>query len=65
MKPVTLHNASCWLCGRTISPEMCKVDEYGFPVHGACIIAVNAFKLQVKPAQAFNPVCKAHPGEQQ
>lgn len=63
MKPI-MHIGSCWICGRTISLDMCKVDEYGFPVHGACLTAVNDFRLQVKPAAALAPTSKTDLGKQ-
>jgi hypothetical protein len=27
---------TCWICGRTIFLEDCKVDEHGLPVHEQC-----------------------------
>jgi hypothetical protein len=29
----------CWICGKTLGLERCKVDEYGMPVHNECYIA--------------------------
>jgi len=29
----------CWICGKTISLEQCKVDEQGLPVHEECYVA--------------------------
>ncbi len=29
----------CWLCGKIISLEQCKVDEKGLPVHEDCYVA--------------------------
>ena len=29
----------CWICGKTISLEQCKIDESGLPVHGECYVA--------------------------
>jgi len=26
----------CWICGRSIALEQCKVDEHGLPVHELC-----------------------------
>ncbi len=34
----------CWICGRTIALEDCKVDECGLPVHGDCYFAKVAWK---------------------
>ena len=30
---------SCWLCGKPVSLEACKTDEYGKSVHEECYIA--------------------------
>jgi len=29
----------CWVCGREVSLEACKVDEHGCAVHEACLFA--------------------------
>jgi ribosome-binding protein aMBF1 (putative translation factor) len=29
----------CWICGRTVALEDCKVDERGLPVHDNCYVA--------------------------
>jgi hypothetical protein len=35
---------SCWICGRAVHLEDCKVDEYGLPVHEEC----QALKLALR-----------------
>jgi len=30
---------SCWLCGKPVSLEACKTDEYGQSVHERCYVA--------------------------
>lgn len=34
-----LHALTCWLCGRAVSLENCKTDEYGEAVHEECYVA--------------------------
>ena len=29
----------CWICGRDVALETCKVDEHGSAVHEACLFA--------------------------
>ena len=33
----------CWICGRAVSLEACKIDEQGNPVHEQCYVAKVAF----------------------
>jgi hypothetical protein len=37
----------CWICGRPVSLEECKVDEHGLPVHEEC----HALKLSLHNAE--------------
>jgi hypothetical protein len=30
---------TCWICGRAVSLEECKIDEYGQAVHERCCVA--------------------------
>jgi hypothetical protein len=30
---------NCWLCGKAVSLEACKTDEYGKSVHEECYVA--------------------------
>jgi hypothetical protein len=30
---------SCWMCGRPVRLEDCKIDEHGLAVHGNCYLA--------------------------
>jgi hypothetical protein len=39
----------CWICGKPVSLENCKVDEQGFPVHGECYVVRVALN-SVRPA---------------
>ena len=39
----------CWICGKPVSLENCKVDEQGLPVHGECYlvrVALNSMRPQ-------------------
>jgi hypothetical protein len=29
----------CWICGRAVTLEDCKVDEHGLAVHELCYVA--------------------------
>jgi hypothetical protein len=38
-EPSTLDShCSCWLCGKAVSLEVCKTDEYGKSVHEECYV---------------------------
>ena len=39
----------CWICGKPVSLENCKVDEQGFPVHGECYVVRVALN-SIRPA---------------
>jgi ribosome-binding protein aMBF1 (putative translation factor) len=30
---------SCWMCGRTIRLDDCKIDEHGMAVHEDCYVS--------------------------
>jgi hypothetical protein len=34
----------CWICGKTVALETCKIDEYGKAVHEACYESKIAFE---------------------
>jgi hypothetical protein len=34
----------CWICGKPVSLENCKVDEHGLAVHEECYLAKVASK---------------------
>jgi hypothetical protein len=36
MSPTHKTHRSCWICGRPVSLETCKIDEHGLPVHEGC-----------------------------
>jgi hypothetical protein len=38
---VLIHATSktCWICGRAVSLEECKIDEHGLAVHERCCVA--------------------------
>ena len=33
------HEHVCWICGRAIALETCKIDEVGYPIHEECYVA--------------------------
>ena len=39
IKPTLEPTRMCWICGRSISLESCKVDEHGNAVHEECYAA--------------------------
>lgn len=46
---------SCWICGKPVALENCKVDEQGFPVHEQCYVArvaLNSMRSQPNEAEA-------------
>jgi hypothetical protein len=48
----------CWICGKPVTLENCKVDEHGFPVHGDCYVvraALNSMRPQ--PNEVEVPTC--------
>jgi hypothetical protein len=30
---------TCWICGKAVKLEVCKIDEHGFSVHEECYVA--------------------------
>lgn len=49
MSTARVRPHTCWICGSTISLGMCTFDEQGLPVHGACLTAMLALNLKIKP----------------
>ena len=39
----------CWICGRSLQPEECKLDEHGLSVHGDCYAATVSSAQQAIP----------------
>ena len=33
------HPKTCWICGKVVKLEECKVDEHGHGVHESCYLA--------------------------
>lgn len=42
---------TCWICGSSISIEMCTFDVEGLPVHGPCLTAMLVLSARIKPAR--------------
>lgn len=42
---------TCWICGKAVKLENCKVDEYGLPVHEDCYVAKLTQNRHLSPAQ--------------
>jgi hypothetical protein len=44
MRPIIVHprisTHLCWICGKAVTLEECKVDEYGMPVHDECYLVL-------------------------
>ena len=38
MSAVTKNPKICWMCGKTVNLEECKVDANGLPVHENCYV---------------------------
>jgi hypothetical protein len=49
-------NHWCWICGKQVASENCKVDEYGFPVHGECDVVRVAFNSMRPQPNAVDAV---------
>jgi hypothetical protein len=39
MTPLLRATPTCWICGKPVQLESCKIDEHGLPVHEDCYIA--------------------------
>jgi hypothetical protein len=39
----------CWICGKAVALEDCKVDEHGLPVHDNCYVAKVARRRDMQP----------------
>jgi hypothetical protein len=42
----------CWICGKAVTLEDCKVDEYGMAVHEDCYVAKLALNGGRPPISA-------------
>ena len=47
MNAVTRTFKICWICGKVVNLEECKVDEIGLPVHEGCYVT----KLKLSTVQ--------------
>jgi hypothetical protein len=46
---------ACWLCGKSVDLNICKIDEHGLPVHERCCTARVALKEKsLESANAIN-----------
>jgi hypothetical protein len=39
----------CWICGKSVSLESCKADEWGNAVHEECQVVRIALRRQQRP----------------
>jgi len=39
MAPLLRATPNCWICGKPVQLEGCKIDEHGQPVHEDCSTA--------------------------
>lgn len=39
----------CWICGKVVSLEECKVDEHGLAVHEDCYVVLILWQKEVVP----------------
>jgi hypothetical protein len=37
-KQVLNSQRLCWICGKSVALEDCRVDEHGLPVHEECYV---------------------------
>jgi hypothetical protein len=44
MAPLLRGIFICWICGKRVSLEDCKIDELGKPVHEECYVAKLALR---------------------
>jgi hypothetical protein len=51
----------CWICGRQVPLETCKIDEYGEAVHEKCDVARLALNSYAAPPK--KPQSQAKPME--
>ena len=42
----------CWICGSSVDITLCKIDEYGKPVHASCYVA----RMRLEAAAATHHV---------
>ena len=53
---VSIHSVHyCWICGKVVSLESCKIDEHGSAVHERCYVAKVAFNsgTPAQPGKAY------------
>jgi hypothetical protein len=46
----------CWICGKPVVFENCKVDEHGLPVHEECYVARVALNSMRPQSNEVNAV---------
>jgi|HubBroStandDraft_6_1064221.scaffolds.fasta_scaffold69989_2 hypothetical protein len=42
--PSTSAKRFCWICGRVVALETCKIDEHGLAVHESCYVTKIALQ---------------------
>lgn len=42
----------CWICGRIVPLEECKVDEHGLPVHEDCYVVLLLWRKDLVPQKS-------------
>ena len=43
----------CWICGKNVDLNTCKIDEYGEAVHQPCYAARLALESNTRKGSAF------------
>ena len=47
----------CWICGRKVSLEVCKIDEHGLAVHDkCCVVRLLLKQSSLRPEGTFLPI---------
>jgi hypothetical protein len=52
---------TCWICGKALSLESCKIDEHGQPVHEECYVAVVRLRSGSRQQASHPTVRLLHP----
>ena len=48
MAPLLRATLTCWICGKPVEVESCKIDEHGQAMHEDCYIAKLALDRETR-----------------
>lgn len=52
MSGTTIDSTTCWICGKEVSLQNCRIDERGRAVHEECYVARIKLETESKSADS-------------